>query len=141
MRKFDPSLCEPHLDAFLDDEYLPSAIFIEYIPGMEMLDIETCTEPRFNNIIQGIKEIHKALVEHGDPKPRNIMVFKDDPERVVWIDFDRADTFDEDSITERQRQRLDEEEQMVSELVDCLVSAAYDSILFYTPVALRTNQK
>lgn len=69
------------------------------------------------------------------------MVFKDDPERVVWIDFDRADTFDEDSITERQKQRLDEEEQMVSELVDCLVSAAYNSILFYTPVALRTNQK
>ncbi|KAL5362568.1 hypothetical protein BJX96DRAFT_102830 [Aspergillus floccosus] len=140
MRKFDPGLCEPHLDAFLDDEYPPSAIFMEYIPGLEMIDIDTCTEARFNNMILGIKEIHKALVQHGDPNPRNIMVFKDDPESVVWIDFDRADTYDEDTITKRQRQFLEEEEQSVSNLGHCLVSAAYNSILFNTSVALRTNR-
>ncbi|GES57108.1 hypothetical protein ATEIFO6365_0001039500 [Aspergillus terreus] len=120
MRKFDPRLCQPHLNPFVDDEYLPSAIFLEYIPGIEMMTINNCTEPRFNSMIMGIKEIHKALVRHRDPKPRNIMVLNDQPERVVWIDFDRAETYDEDTITERQIRFLDEEEQTVGELAECL---------------------
>ncbi|KAG2413344.1 hypothetical protein HFD88_002533 [Aspergillus terreus] len=120
LRKFDPRLCQPHLKAFMDDEYLPSAIFLEYIPGMEMITLDNCTEQRFGNMITGIKEIHKALVRHRDPKPRNIMVLKDEPERVLWIDFDRAETYDEETITEKQKRFLDEEEQMVGELAECL---------------------
>jgi tRNA A-37 threonylcarbamoyl transferase component Bud32 len=129
MRKFDPRLCQPHLEAFVDDEYPPSAIFLEYVAGMEMMTINNCTEPRFNSMIMGIKEIHKALVRHRDPKPRNIMVLKDQPERVVWIDFDRAETYDEDTITERQKRFIDEEEQTVGELAECLVSATRNSDL------------
>ncbi|PWY67607.1 hypothetical protein BO94DRAFT_561108 [Aspergillus sclerotioniger CBS 115572] len=61
-----------------------------------------------------LKEIHRALVLHDDPKPRNMMVVKDDPERVVWLDFDRAETFDEDLVTDEERQYLDEETEMVA---------------------------
>lgn len=38
-----------------------------------------------------IREIHKARVVHGDPYPRNMMV-QPETDRVLWIDFDRAQT-------------------------------------------------
>lgn len=41
-----------------------------------------------------IQEIHKAGVVHDDVYPRNVVVFNDDPERVMWIDFDRAQVDD-----------------------------------------------
>ncbi|KAH3208981.1 hypothetical protein KXV77_008236, partial [Aspergillus fumigatus] len=61
MRKFDPHLCQPHLNSFLYDEHLPSAIFLDYIPDLEMINIHNCTEKRLNNLITGVQEIHRAL--------------------------------------------------------------------------------
>lgn len=110
MRKFDQSLCQPYLEMFLDDEYPPSAIFLEYIPNMEMITLNNYTQQRMDNLIAGIREIHKALVLHGDLKPRNMMVMKDDPERVIWIDFDRAVTYEEASITDSEKSLLEDEE-------------------------------
>lgn len=49
-------------------------------------------------------------------------IVKDDPERVVWIDFDRAMIFDEQTITDDQKWWLEEEEIMVSEFHEALVS-------------------
>ncbi|KAE8150633.1 hypothetical protein BDV25DRAFT_129396 [Aspergillus avenaceus] len=120
LEKFDPRQCRPFLDAFIDDEYLPSAIFLEYIPNMEMIHLHNCTEKRLDGLVRGIREIHAAYIEHGDPRPRNIMVFDDDPERVVWIDFDRADTYDKEQITDEQKERLSEEEAIVLGLRECL---------------------
>lgn len=122
MRKFDPSLCQPHLKMFLDDEYLPSALFLEYIPNLEMIQLHNYTRQRMENILSGIREIHGALVRHRDLKPRNMMVVKNHPERVVWIDFDRAETYDEDKITCEQRCLLEEEEEVVLGFKECLVS-------------------
>lgn len=110
MRKFDQSLCQPYLEMFLDDEYPPSAIFLEYIPNMEMITLNNYTQQRMDNLIAGIREIHKTLVLHGDLKPRNMMVVKDDPERVIWIDFDRAATYEEASITDSEKSLLEDEE-------------------------------
>lgn len=110
MRKFDQSLCQPYLEMFLDDEYPPSAIFLEYIPNMEMITLNNYTQQRMDNLIAGIREIHKTLVLHGDLKPRNMMVVKDDPERVIWIDFDRAVTYEEASITDSEKSLLEDEE-------------------------------
>ncbi|TPX20461.1 hypothetical protein DIZ76_016350 [Coccidioides immitis] len=101
MDKFDPGPCQPYLHAFANDEYPPSAIFLEYIPNLEMLDLNNYTQARMNKFLEGIREIHKALVEHGDPKPRNMLIVKGDRERVVWIDFNRANTYDEHRITDR----------------------------------------
>ncbi|KMU73141.1 hypothetical protein CISG_03402 [Coccidioides immitis RMSCC 3703] len=120
MVKFDPKPCQPYLRTFVNDEYPPSAIFLEYIPNLEMLGLNNYTQARMNKFLEGIREIHKALVEHGDPKPRNMLIVKDDPERVVWIDFNRANTYDEHRITDRERAFLDEEEETVEGLKMCL---------------------
>ncbi|KAJ9243486.1 hypothetical protein DTO280E4_5601 [Paecilomyces variotii] len=120
MEKFDPSFCQPHLKMFLHDEYLPSAIFLEYIPNLEMIQLHNYTPQRMNNLLNSIREIHSALVRHKDPKPRNMMIIKDDPERVVWIDFDRAETYNEDQITDKQKYLLEREEVMVVEFKKCI---------------------
>ncbi|KAJ9240620.1 hypothetical protein DTO271D3_6580 [Paecilomyces variotii] len=115
MDKFDPRPCQPHLNMFVEDEYPPSAILLEYLPNVEMIHLHNYTTERADRFIEGIKEIHKALIFHGDTKPRNMLLVKDDPDpdRVIWIDFDRADTYHEDQITERQRSFLREEEGIV----------------------------
>nr|KMM68935.1 hypothetical protein CPAG_05258 [Coccidioides posadasii RMSCC 3488] len=83
MDKFDPKPCQPYLRKFMDDKYPPSAIFLEYIPNLEMLDLNNYTQARMNQFLETIREIHKALVEHGDAKPRNLLIVRGDPERVV----------------------------------------------------------
>lgn len=123
MRKFDQSLCQPYLEMFLDDEYPPSAIFLEYIPNMEMITLNNYTQQRMDNLIAGIREIHKALVLHGDLKPRNMMVVKDDPERVIWIDFNRAQTYEEASITDSEKSLLEDEEITLVYFKEFLVSS------------------
>jgi tRNA A-37 threonylcarbamoyl transferase component Bud32 len=126
MRKFHPALCSPphHLEKFIDDEYLPSAIFLEYIPNLEMIIPENFTEKRMDGFIEGIHQIHKAFVLHNDPKPRNMMVVRGDPaERVVLLDFDRAETYDEDAITDEQVQWISEEEETIVVFKELLVSA------------------
>lgn len=74
-----------------------------------------------DGFIRDIREIHKALIRHRDAKPRNMMIVKDDPSnRVIWLDSDRAGTYDEECITEKEK-RLIEEELIVTELRDVLV--------------------
>lgn len=51
------------------------------------------------------------------------MVVADDPERAVWIDFDRAETYDADQLTSDQEALLEEEEEIVVGFRECLVSA------------------
>ncbi|EDN05191.1 hypothetical protein I7I51_05790 [Histoplasma capsulatum] len=113
--KFDPRACQPHLNMFLEDEYPPSALFLEYISNLEMLHLHNYTEARMDNFIEGLREIHKAGVLHHDVKPRNMLIVKDDPnpDRVVWIDFDRAQTYDIHLMTERQKTFIAEEQEIV----------------------------
>ncbi|PGH13238.1 hypothetical protein AJ79_03797 [Helicocarpus griseus UAMH5409] len=120
MDNFDAKLCHPHLDVFVNDEYPPSAIFLEYIPNLEMLHLHNYTEARMKNFLVGIRKINRALVEHGDIKPRNMLIVKDDPERTVWIDFDRASTYHEHLITDREKVFLAKEEETVAGLKMCL---------------------
>ena len=86
---------------FLEDEYPPTAILLEYIPNLQKLHWTKYTEKRMQNFIDGINEIHKALILHDDVHPRNMMVVEGDPERAIWIDFDRSQTF-HGELTERQ---------------------------------------
>ncbi|KAL4778626.1 hypothetical protein BJX76DRAFT_342755 [Aspergillus varians] len=143
MRKFDPSSCKPYLRKFLEDEYPPSALFLEYIPNMETIHLGNFTPQRAEKLVQGIREIHKALVLHKDPKPRN-MILATDPnegersmeERILWIDFDRAETYDEDKITDEEKGWIEEEEQIVCEFkqfmeADCKTGKIERAYLFY----------
>ncbi|PWY65720.1 hypothetical protein BO70DRAFT_176671 [Aspergillus heteromorphus CBS 117.55] len=38
---------------------------------------------RVESLLTGIREIHKARVEHSDIHPRNMMIVEDDPARSV----------------------------------------------------------
>lgn len=90
---------------------------------MEPVYPEDYAAERAENFIHGIQEIHKALIYHSDVKPRNMMIIKNDPGKVIWLDFDRAQTYDANSITERQRGFINDEELMISQFMDSLMSS------------------
>lgn len=62
----------------------------------------------------------KHWVLHSDIHPRNMMILEDDPERAIWIDFDRAQTFNTD-LTERQGGWIAFEKEIVDEMADFMV--------------------
>lgn len=89
-----------------------------------MIHLHKFTEERMNNLVTGILEINRVPVRHRDLKPRNMMVVTDDLSRVVWIDFDRAETYNDGEMTEKQKALLAEEEDIVSGILTDLVSDA-----------------
>lgn len=103
---------------------------------MEMINLHNYMEVRMNNLLLGIREIHKAGVEHNDIRPRNMLIVKDDPnpDRVVWIDFNRANTYDEDHMTDKQKVLIAEEEESMEGfkvyMVRPLMIALITSLLF-----------
>ncbi|KAK2807535.1 hypothetical protein FQN50_005403 [Emmonsiellopsis sp. PD_5] len=106
--------CTPHLDAFRHDNGLPSAILIEYLPNPLMMNCITYSKERMNKSIIGIQRIHSALIEHNDPYPKNILIIPGDAERVVWIDFDVAITYPNNTyIGDRERGWMKEETECV----------------------------
>lgn len=107
---------------FLEDKYAPSAIFLEYIPGIQMIFPHHYTKERPENFINGIQEIHKAMVLHLDARPRNMMIIEDDPERAIWLGFDRAQTYCAPQLGEWTRSGLKNEEQVVRKIGELLVS-------------------
>ncbi|OJD21069.1 hypothetical protein ACJ73_07592 [Blastomyces percursus] len=104
MLAVNPTSWEPHLDAFQHDIDLPSAILIEYLPNPVPMNSVTYSKKRFEKVNIGIRQIHLALIEHNDPYPKNVLIVPGDPERVVWIDFDVAIVYpNETYIGERER--------------------------------------
>lgn len=73
------------------------------------------------NFVDGINEIHNALIEHSDVHPRNMMIIEDDPERAIWIDFDWAQTF-KDQLTELRKKWIVDEKVIVGEMAEVMVS-------------------
>jgi tRNA A-37 threonylcarbamoyl transferase component Bud32 len=99
---------------FMNDEFLPNAVLMEYIPGMQMLFLDNFTKERMAKFTEGIKLIHEARILHYDPNPRNMMVIPGDPDRILWIDFDRAQTFDDKTdLTPWQQKMILMEEEVV----------------------------
>ncbi|EEH50659.2 uncharacterized protein PADG_06738 [Paracoccidioides brasiliensis Pb18] len=120
MERMDLFQYQPHLKMFLNDKNPPSAIFLGNIPRMEMIHPHYFTKELGEALTCGIREIHRALVLHCDVKSRNVMIVRNDPERVIWVNFDRAQTYHADSLTERQQGCIEDEELMVSQLADSL---------------------
>lgn len=116
-----PTLWKPHLDMFLRHKLLPNATLIEYIPRMQMIDLPTFSTPRLDNLVSILKEIHRAKVLHRDPYPRNMMIVPSNPDRVLWIDFDQAQTYFK-SLTARQKEWFEDEDDLMREFVEGLVS-------------------
>lgn len=75
----------------------------------------------------GIQQIHSALIEHNDSYPKNILIVRGDPERVVWIDFDVVITYpDAAYIGERERNWFKFEAECVESLGVKLVGVSGD---------------
>ncbi|PWY83692.1 hypothetical protein BO94DRAFT_557559 [Aspergillus sclerotioniger CBS 115572] len=98
----------PYLKDFLKDRTYSKGVLIEFIPNLRQIDLSTFSQDG---------KIHRAEVYHGDPYPRNMMV-QEGSDRVLWIDFDRAQTYD--SITPRQQHLLDEEDELMDYFVNAL---------------------
>ncbi|KAE8151285.1 hypothetical protein BDV25DRAFT_139003 [Aspergillus avenaceus] len=110
----------PNLHMFLDDALLPNAILIEYIPNLQSIDLSNFSVKRLAKLREILDSIHQAQVLHGDPKPRNMMVSLGEYERVLWIDFDSAQTFSEGNLSPRQEKWIEEEVEMVDYFVNAL---------------------
>ncbi|CAI7572809.1 unnamed protein product [Penicillium glandicola] len=89
----DPATFYPTLQHFARDKFKPRAILLEYLPNAESLNCVNYSENLFPQAIQGMKEIHRAGVHHQDIYPKNLLLIRGDPDRLVWIDFDVATTF------------------------------------------------
>lgn len=107
----------------LGDQLPPRGILIEYIPNMEPLSLENYTRERMARFIEIMKEIQAEMVVHDDPSPRNMMIVRgSEPERVLWLDFDRALLYDKESITAEQKAYIAEEEVLLHEMGEDIVS-------------------
>ncbi|OJD18421.1 hypothetical protein AJ78_01540 [Emergomyces pasteurianus Ep9510] len=119
IENIDPTRCLPHLEPFVKDEYPPTGIFLEYIPNMKELSWTNYNEKMMQNFVDGLNTIHDKLVYHDDVHPRNLMTVEGDPERAIWIDFDRAQTFDGE-LTERQQGWIAFEKKLMAEVADTM---------------------
>lgn len=72
---------------------------------MKKLKSTEYDERRMQNFVGGLNAIHDALVFHDDLHPRDMMVVDGNPERVIWLDFDRARTFN-GHLSERQKELI-----------------------------------
>ncbi|KAK2786399.1 hypothetical protein FQN52_007856 [Onygenales sp. PD_12] len=117
LENIDPKLCLPHLRRFVRDDYPPTAIFMEYIPNMKELHWSNYTPEQMQNFIKGLDEIHKALVFHSDVNPRNMMILERVPARAIWIDFDRAQTYN-GKLDKRQQEWIDNERLLVTGMAE-----------------------
>jgi len=114
----------PHLRGFRHNEIAPSAIFLEYVPDIQPISLELCTPRRLQQLVKAIDALHKAGILHDDIAPRNMMVTPGNEERVMWIDFDRAQTWDTAAMTEMQRQALWSEACLVQDFTSRVVSVS-----------------
>ncbi|EGC41761.1 conserved hypothetical protein [Histoplasma capsulatum var. duboisii H88] len=69
--------------------------------------VNYCGEPRVLKVkaVIGIQKVHSALVEHNDPYPKNILIVPSDQcdqERVIWVDFDIAIVYPNDTYIEKK---------------------------------------
>lgn len=93
--RIDPMMFDPALRHFADDKFKPRAILLELLPNTEKLNCVNYSETLYPQAIEGMKQIHKAGVFHEDIYPRNMLIVRGTPDRLVWIDFDVATTFTE----------------------------------------------
>ncbi|PYH37816.1 uncharacterized protein BO87DRAFT_413210, partial [Aspergillus neoniger CBS 115656] len=111
----------PYLQDFIEDTLFVNAVLMEYIPDVHPIDLSKYSPKRLHKLRQILFEIHRACVYHGDPYPRNMMV-QMNSDRVLWMDFDRAQTFMSESIKQSHLNWLEREQRMMDEFVDGLVS-------------------
>ncbi|KAL2821688.1 hypothetical protein BJX63DRAFT_418052 [Aspergillus granulosus] len=104
------------LSMLFDDVRLLHAVILEDIDNMHQLDLSTFSESRLIQMERILQDIHEAGVLHGDPDPRNMMICPGrcgKPDRVLWIDFDRAQLLPEDNLSARKKRWLRNENELM----------------------------
>ncbi|KAI2709293.1 hypothetical protein CBS147332_6352 [Penicillium roqueforti] len=91
--RVDPAAFRPFLQDFAHNKVNPSAILLEYLPNAEKLNCVNYSDALYSQAIKGLKEIHKAGVQYRDVYPRNMLLVRGNPDRMVWIVFGIATTF------------------------------------------------
>ncbi|PYH81978.1 hypothetical protein BO82DRAFT_383300 [Aspergillus uvarum CBS 121591] len=87
--RFDPSNFNQQLNCFKKDKFIPRA-FLNCVNYFDDL---------FRYAVDGIKQIHKALIHHHDIYPKNMLAVSGS--RIVWIDFGVAMKFQDMNIREK----------------------------------------
>ncbi|RAH39700.1 serine/threonine protein kinase [Aspergillus brunneoviolaceus CBS 621.78] len=118
INRMDPAAFHPALQAFARDKLKPSAILLEYFPHAESLNCVTYSDALYPQAIEEMHEIHQAGVHHQDIYPKNLLLVRGDPDRLVWIDFDVATTFTD--LGPEQLARCDYEIALVRGLAETL---------------------
>ena len=112
-----------YLKRFTKDKVLPTALLLEYIPNLKELHWSNYNEKRLQNFVNGLKKMHDALVLHGDLHPRNLMTVEGEPEKAIWMDFDRAETYN-GPLTSREKEFFAWEEEEMQEMFEFMVCGA-----------------
>lgn len=111
---------------------------MEYLSNALPMNCVTYSKERMAKAVEGIQQIHLALVEHNDPYPKNIQIVPGDSERVMWIDFDVAITYpDRTYIGDRERGWLEIETRRVESVGVKLVSTS--EILLFISLPLTNS--
>ncbi|RDH34850.1 hypothetical protein BDQ94DRAFT_158748 [Aspergillus welwitschiae] len=113
----------PYLQDFVEDTLYPNAILMEYVPDIHPIGLSNYSEKRLHKLQQILLEMHRAGVYHGVPYPRNMMV-QITSDRVLWMDFDRAQTFTPQPIKQCHLNWLERETRMMKEFVEGLTADA-----------------
>ncbi|KAE8151508.1 hypothetical protein BDV25DRAFT_128681 [Aspergillus avenaceus] len=95
----NPSNFGQQLNHFRKDKYFLRVIILEYLPVAEKLNCVNYSDELFHYVLEGIKEIHRALIHHYDIYSKNMLVVS--CSRIVWVDFDVAMTFKDMGIREK----------------------------------------
>lgn len=86
----------------MNDSHALKAILLEYPQYTEELNCVNYSDDHLQAAVVGLERIHNALIHHRDIYPKNILIVRGHPERVVWIDFDVSVTFDSGKPMGRQ---------------------------------------
>ena len=121
MEHLDPGLYKPYLDQFRNDPNFPDAVLLEYISEAEPLTKINYTRQRMDKFMKYLKDIHSASVLHSDIHPRNMWIFPESVDRVMWLDFNRAQTYNEHQLTKSQQDNITYEASQLLELRDAMV--------------------
>ncbi|KAJ5217610.1 uncharacterized protein N7469_011235 [Penicillium citrinum] len=100
------------------NEAPPNAILIEYIPDCESISLSNFSPQFVLELRRILTEMHKVEVLHHDPWPRNMMISKEQ-NRIFWMDFDRAQTYD-GNISEWQKTWFKTENDLVDQFIEFL---------------------
>lgn len=121
--KIQPALW-PDLHMFLEDELPPNAVLTECVPNLQHIDLSNYSKERLHTLRDILYDIHEARVYHVDAYLRNMMISVGDSgekDRVLWVDFDSAQTLPEDALTERQKTWIKREVNLMKYFVDARV--------------------